>query len=270
MTCFDPSAAFLFDCAHCSAFTSPLFSFWVTWLTPQAILMEAKKKKNSSWSYAGLLPEWAVVEDGRPIREFYHSPSLLVWAKVTGHPWWPALLKAPTERGKCRRPEKQTNIWIYNLGANNFSEANATPTCDAHSLTKSRVWRWLQVDPATQILPYSYHNTQKFGTPLKIKPAYRKDMKKATLPRNQPPLALTRLRASFKAMDEAAEILAQDKRGLCLGERPAADAATVAPPPPGVIDDDAAVNESYLEEKEDKEIAAAEEEDGEYVFGEEE
>jgi len=195
--------------------------------------MEASKKRNSSWSYAGLLPDWAIVEDGRPIRDYMHSPSLLIWAKVTGHPWWPALLRPPKDKGKCRRPEKPTHIWIYNLGANNFSE----------------------VDPTTQILPYSYHNTQKFGTPIKLKPNYRKEMK--------------------KAMDEADAILAIDKRGLDLGLRPGADSAVVAPPPPGVINDEVVVQEEAEEAKEDKEIAEAEEKDdewdgeGESRFGEE-
>jgi len=62
------------------------------------------------WNYDGLLPEWAF-------------EGALCWAKVYGFPWWPALVNAPEEsEGRKRRPSKSDYIWVYNLGAGNFSE----------------------------------------------------------------------------------------------------------------------------------------------------
>jgi len=100
-----------------------------------------------AWTYAGLLPPWA-------------GEGTLIWAKVWGFPWWPALINAPEESPgstRLRKPVKAENIWVFNLGAGNFSE----------------------VGPAKCILPYTNDNTVKFGMLDKMKPNLKKDLRKA-------------------------------------------------------------------------------------------
>lgn len=71
---------------------------------------EHVEEDEEPWEYGELLPEWA-------------KEGCLVWAKVGGFPWWPALLNAPEDSpGVKRRPSKPDNVWVFNLGAGNFSE----------------------------------------------------------------------------------------------------------------------------------------------------
>jgi len=103
------------------------------------------EKTQPAWDYEGHLPDWAF-------------EGALVWAKVWGFPWWPALINAPEDSpGRKRRPSKDDNIWVYNLGAGNFSEVN----------------------PAKCIMLYTAENTAKFGIVDKVKASLRKDLKKA-------------------------------------------------------------------------------------------
>jgi len=112
---------------------------------------ELIEEEEGPWGYDGMLPAWAV-------------EGSLVWAKVWGFPWWPALINAPEEaNGRKRRPSKADQVWVYNLGAGNFSE----------------------VHPIKSIVPYTPENTKKFGAADKIKASLRKDLKKAMKAANE-------------------------------------------------------------------------------------
>ena len=97
------------------------------------------------WEFDGLLPEWT-------------CEGSLVWAKVAGFPWWPALVNAPEDKPEVkRRPSKPDLIWVYNLGAGNFSE----------------------VQPTKGLQPYVAETIAKFGDIDKLKPSMRAQFKKA-------------------------------------------------------------------------------------------
>ena len=91
----------------------------------------------------------------------------------------------------------------------------------------SNAFLFFQVDPIKGILPYTKSNTQKFGLSNKVKPTYRKDLRKSLT------LTLT-LKTNYrkdlrKALKAAEEILNEDPRGLAAELPPEVPEGSVLP-----------------------------------------